>query len=638
MDASRRPLDAISRFCAFARPGNWFVSKLPPLLAIAYIDILRFSIAPGEAARLLVSALFSICCVAIYGHVVNDIFDLDADRLANKTNRLAAMRPARRVLLAVTFLLAGFLPALVIKYPVGAILLLALNYLWPAIYSIPPARLKERGLFGVTCDALGSHITPTLFILALFATAAPGGLTLTALVATLWATVLGLKGILHHQIADRDNDILSGVVTFATQADLATLQRFLTRFNLWVELPVSAFFTLLVFPWCPLAVPAFLLYTGAETVKYQLGFQFALTANPATIRPSVPFINEMFYILWLPMAAAVQLGFEGPGFLYIPLLHSVIFHRPLLQQLGDWRAILRQTGIWRAIFKRLRNWWVKFQSSLTAYLAPAAQQPTPSGIRRAQKRQDVVRLYDDAYAAQYEQKFLNDPLMLSDTTSELDLLRRLLTPEVSWLDVACGTGFFLRHFPETHRAGIDLSPAMLRLARQGNPAIELREHDYRDPIPEWENKWGLVSCMWYAYGFTETIAELDRLIANLWSWTAMNGTCFVPLADPRLMTGVNLPYQALSPNAGRVMITGILWSYIEDDIGAAHAHLLAPNLEFMTELFQQYFERVEILRYPPAFEGWQGRPALLASGKKRHPSKMPPAGPWAVTPGPAGPG
>jgi SAM-dependent methyltransferase len=201
---------------------------------------------------------------------------------------------------------------------------------------------------------------------------------------------------------------------------------------------------------------------------------------------------------------------------------------------------------------------------------------------------------------------------------------------VNWLDVACGTGYFLRHFQDVERAGIDLSPAMLLLARQGNPTIELREHDYREPIPEWANRWGLVSCMWYAYGFTETVAELDRLAANLWSWTALNGCCFVPLADPRLITGVNLPYQAPTHNAGRVMITGILWSYIEDDIGAAHAHLLAPNLEFMVELFRQYFERVDILRYPPAFEGWQGRPALLALGKKPVPDKMPPAGPWAA--------
>jgi SAM-dependent methyltransferase len=241
------------------------------------------------------------------------------------------------------------------------------------------------------------------------------------------------------------------------------------------------------------------------------------------------------------------------------------------------------------------------------------------------KSQDIVRLYDDAYAAKYEQEFLLDPLVRSDTEAELRLLEQFLATGVTWLDVACGTGFFLRHFPKVDRAGIDLSPAMLRLARQGNPAVLLREHDFRDPIPEWDNRWGLVSCMWYAYGFVDTVGDLEKLIANLWSWTSMTGTCFVPLADPRLITGVNLPYQAPTHNAGRVMITGILWSYIEDEIGAAHAHLLAPNVEFMLELFGQYFERVEIVRYPPAFDGWEGRPALVASGKKGTPDKAPAA-------------
>jgi len=242
------------------------------------------------------------------------------------------------------------------------------------------------------------------------------------------------------------------------------------------------------------------------------------------------------------------------------------------------------------------------------------------------KRHEIVQLYSDAYAAKYEEEFLEAPLARSDTEAELHLLEKFLVPGVNWLDVACGTGFFLRHFPDVDRAGIDLSPAMLRLARRGNPTIPLLEHDFRDPIPEWKDRWGLVSCMWYAYGFADTIDDLGKLIANLWSWTSLSGTCFVPLADPNLIAGVNLPYRAPTHNAGRVIITGIIWSYIEDSIGAVHAHLLAPNVEFMVELFGRYFERVDIVRYPPAFAGWQGRPALVASGKKRVPDKALAAG------------
>ena len=234
-------------------------------------------------------------------------------------------------------------------------------------------------------------------------------------------------------------------------------------------------------------------------------------------------------------------------------------------------------------------------------------------------RHEILRLYDDAYAAKYEQEFLLDPVPRPDTEAELRLLKKLLTPGTHWLDVACGTGFFLRHFPEVERAGLDLSPAMLRLARQCNPAVPFREHDFRDQIAEWNGVWGLVSCMWYAYGLVDSMADLDKLVTNLWSWTSTNGTCFVPLADPRLITGVNLPYHAPTQYSGKTMITGIIWSYIEDTIGAAHTHMLAPNLEYMFELFLRYFEGVEIIRYPPALEGWPGRPALIATRKKSMP-------------------
>src|SRR5437870_2892006 len=112
-------------------------------------------------------------------------------------------------------------------------------------------------------------------------------------------------------------------------------------------------------------------------------------------------------------------------------------------------------------------------------------------------RDEIVQLYDDAYAATYEEEFLLSPLARSDTLHELELLRGFLRPGVSWLDVACGTGYFLRHFPRTERTGFDLSPAMLRVAREGNPDIVLLERDFREPVPAWRNRWGLVSCMWY---------------------------------------------------------------------------------------------------------------------------------------------
>ena len=233
------------------------------------------------------------------------------------------------------------------------------------------------------------------------------------------------------------------------------------------------------------------------------------------------------------------------------------------------------------------------------------------------KVDDVRRLYDAAYAASYEAKFLESVVTATDARHELELLRSFLAPGARWLDVACGTGYFLRQLPEAKRVGLDASPAMLERARTGNPDIEFLQHDFRVPIPDWSDGFDLVSCMWYAYGFVDSVAELIQLIRNLASWTAPAGRCFVPLADPNAITRCNIPYHIDAPLfAGNVSITGILWSFVDEDGSKVHAHLLSPKTEFMIEQFGLLFERVEIVEYPVVAPGIAQRTALVAGGKR----------------------
>ena len=232
------------------------------------------------------------------------------------------------------------------------------------------------------------------------------------------------------------------------------------------------------------------------------------------------------------------------------------------------------------------------------------------------KPEEVTRIYDEAYAAAYDDKFLLSPPAKPESDHELALLRSFLTPGVTWLDVACGTGYFLRHFPEVERAGIDLSPAMLCRAREGNPGVPFDRARLPRPGPRLGRPVGLVSCMWYAYGLVDTVRDVVQLIDNLAAWTAPTGTCFMPLLDPALITGVNIPYEVGSPVPGRVIITGIVWSYIEDDRGKVHSQMIAPNLEFMFEQFNRHFEDVSFVRYPPPKPDVLGRPALIARRKR----------------------
>jgi SAM-dependent methyltransferase len=218
---------------------------------------------------------------------------------------------------------------------------------------------------------------------------------------------------------------------------------------------------------------------------------------------------------------------------------------------------------------------------------------------------------------------LTSELNAPDTAYELELLQTLLESAACWLDVACGTGYFLRRFPHVKRTGIDLSPAMLDIARASTPGAEFIEQNYLDERAEWVDAFDLVSCMWYAYCLVESVTELHRLIRNLAAWTGPNGTCFLPLADPSLITGLPLQYRLQSGgNAGEVTLTGIIWNYSEDDGTKVHADLIAPQVEVMVERFERHFDKVTLVRYPPTFPGWTGRPAIIA--QKKRPVPCPP--------------
>lgn len=223
---------------------------------------------------------------------------------------------------------------------------------------------------------------------------------------------------------------------------------------------------------------------------------------------------------------------------------------------------------------------------------------------------EIRQLYSAHYADVYDGRFLHSELAKPDTEFEIETLRDLLKTGGPWLDVACGTGYFLSKFPDTQRAGLDLSPSMIAKAEERNPGVEIRQQNFLEPMPEWRNKWALVSCMWYAYGLVSSMAEIETLVENLASWTAPDGVCFVPLCDPVLVAGKPIPYEITgTPWEGDVFVTGITWSYHEDD-GSRHQNMIAPQVTHMTRMFDKYFEDISLITYPSR------RPGMLAKQKR----------------------
>lgn len=326
------------RLRTLIRFDRWWDSKIPPLLSVAYALILIEPIGQGRAVELLLGVVWSLASVAAYGHLVNDLFDIESDGLAGKPNALASLSAPRRVAACALALAAGFAPWLLVDLKPGAWAWLAVNYLLPTVYSMPGVRLKERGVLGIVSDAAGAHAIPTLFILAAFSPTSGTGRFALKLGLVAAATCVGIKGILNHQVADRGNDLASGVETLGTRVSAQHLLRFLTAFNALVEIPVVATVVTLLRHACPLAVVAFAGHCVVELTKLILGHPFYFqgrVANPEHRRPNLPLANNFFYEVWLPTALAIQLATASPSWRWLPALHVSLFFKNYADQARD---------------------------------------------------------------------------------------------------------------------------------------------------------------------------------------------------------------------------------------------------------------------------------------------------------------
>lgn len=232
-------------------------------------------------------------------------------------------------------------------------------------------------------------------------------------------------------------------------------------------------------------------------------------------------------------------------------------------------------------------------------------------------KDEVLYTYDESYARRYNQSFLNTPehRFLEKTQYEIEKLKELTATAKNWLDVACGTGYFLQHArgnTDLECMGLDFSPAMLAEARRANPDIDFVESDFLRPQPSFLDRWEVTSCMWGAYGLQEKISEVETLVANLAKWTKPDGACLMPI--------FNLPLFAERRDRGE-LLKGVevdlelsCWSFVEPD-GKTHRKMLAPQVSVMTAMFERHFGAIEFYTYPGGRD--EGLPVVGIIARKR---------------------
>lgn len=218
-------------------------------------------------------------------------------------------------------------------------------------------------------------------------------------------------------------------------------------------------------------------------------------------------------------------------------------------------------------------------------------------------------LYDDPdYATGYDTVYHADPANAVHSRFELGMVEALACarPGLSWLDVACGTGFHLANAGgHMRRAGVDRAEAMLEVARRRpGHAATFHCRDARDLSGL--GRFDLVTSFWYGYVHQESVDEALRLLSSMASAVAPGGDFLLGVCDPaggfrKMPRAVQLPF-----GPGTMRIDAVVWSYSE---GGRHEYrdCIAPHPELILEALAPRFEEHRWRDYPrsAARPGWQ---------------------------------
>jgi SAM-dependent methyltransferase len=232
--------------------------------------------------------------------------------------------------------------------------------------------------------------------------------------------------------------------------------------------------------------------------------------------------------------------------------------------------------------------------------------------------ESVLRIYNERYALTYDDRFLHgEPWTRVLSQYMEEVLRDVMPRGGSWLDVGCGTGWYLSRFPDVERAGLDLSPAMLEVAARRNPHVPLTQGNFLDDTPEWNGRWDLVTNLWFAYQHVSSMRDAEDVIARHASWVSPAGTLIVHVGDSEdIHPHTAIPWESRQ-HGGSVFVTAIMWSWKEAD-GTRHDDLVAPQLQRMVNIIARHFDDIEV-RWWPRTEAAPRYKAVIARKKRRHP-------------------
>ena len=318
-----------------ARAGEWWGYKVAAVLATGYATAGLLNQPLWPLAPHLLLLMVSLTAGAIYVSVLNDWTDRADDRVAGKTNRLAHKSTLFvRTILGLCLVAGVSFGVYFWQLNPLSSLLYAGSWVVYSLYSVPPVRLKTRGLAGVLADALGAHLFPHLLVVSLIGQWSGQSIPLLwwGTVGS-WSLACGIRNILKHQLGDAAADERAGVQTLVIQWGA----RRAYRLGAWVAFPIevvalSGLLLMLGQGWPILLVLAYLSLELLRARFWQI--------RPVVLNPNQRILFDEYYTLFFPLALLLTQCLRYPADTAVLALHCLCFGGHALGTIREAKRLL----------------------------------------------------------------------------------------------------------------------------------------------------------------------------------------------------------------------------------------------------------------------------------------------------------
>ena len=305
------------------RIDSWWMSKASLLMGLVYLFAVWFRIPFCQFVQPAILSISTISGFASLGYLINDFFDKEKDQRVGKKNFLVNISIPHQVGLAIFSILLLAIPWLFLPATYFSYLIICVEIFLFLLYSCPPLRLKERGVWGIYADSLYAHAIPTVLAAYTFFLISSGALPyLGFLLLFVWQFLCGVRNILIHQIEDRQLDILSGTKTYIGPIDAKTIGGRI-KVVMLLELLVFASFIggLAIAQYIFIPVFIFVIaFGGYRAFIYIQSMQDEIPDKPLRYFPNT------LYEKWMPVLFLFVLSLSDKRFFVLLIIHVTLFN------------------------------------------------------------------------------------------------------------------------------------------------------------------------------------------------------------------------------------------------------------------------------------------------------------------------